>query len=151
MREMGTAPADNMRCTGWVAGGETGATEEVAGGVVSAVWGTKVEAGVIGVACCVEGKAGVIVATSGMGEGVGVIRQVGGPLEGVFRSSASAMRAVGPPGGAVRPSSGVTEPLGRRAVGLLGVAVGLPTSATGAIRPLAMVIRVSALRRVSDG
>jgi hypothetical protein len=69
---MGTAPTGSTRSIGWATRGETGATEEVAGGIVGAVWGTEVEAEVVGAAHGVEGEVGFVV------HGSSQIRRAGG-------------------------------------------------------------------------
>jgi hypothetical protein len=82
-----------MRGTGWVAGDETGAADEVEGGVIWAARGVEVEIGVVGATRGAKGKVRVIVAARGMG----VVRAIGravGP-------SATATRAMRPPGGVI--------------------------------------------------
>jgi hypothetical protein len=81
MGETRTALVGNIQGTSWVVGGETGATEELTGGVIGAARGAEVE-------------AGVIVAARGVGEVVKAIGWAGEP-------SAFATRAVGPPRSAV--------------------------------------------------
>jgi hypothetical protein len=84
-----------------VTGGKLGITEEVAGGVVGAAWGTEVKDKLVGAECGMEGEAGIIVAARGTGEVVEVIWRVVRPLEEVVEPSASASQAVRPPGGMV--------------------------------------------------
>jgi hypothetical protein len=81
--------------------GETSGTEEVAGGVVGATRGAKVEAGVIGATCGMKVEAGVSVVVHGAREVAGAVERAGGLPEGVVGPSASVTRAVRPPGGAV--------------------------------------------------
>jgi hypothetical protein len=111
MVEMRTTPASRMQGTGWAAEGDTGTTEEAAGGVIRAAWGMKVEAKVVGVTCGVKGEVEIIVVARGAGEVVRVIRRVIGPSEGVVEPSAYATWTVRPPSGAVRPLGGTAEPL----------------------------------------
>jgi hypothetical protein len=98
-------------------------------GVVRVTQGPEVKAKVIGAARGMEGEAGVIMAARGVGEIVRVVGQASEP-------SPSAMRVVGPLGGAVRLLASATR------------AVRLPQ---GPISPPAVVVRVLALSHVPMG